>query len=137
MPPGADHVFNIYSEIKEDHVLLPDECYPKWLWELEKPEKSYGELAMMFIYGQVAVRGQGHPGYDSIGGLEKRGVAEGEEERRSVPCAGWPEVREKRGPREREGGGFLPRICRTPRATPSLFPAGHMGLGDARREKRV
>ena len=53
VPPGADHVFNIYSTIKEDHVLLPEECYPDWLWELEKPEKSYGELAMMFLYGQV------------------------------------------------------------------------------------
>lgn len=46
------HVFNIYNTINEDHKILPDEAYPKWLWELEKPMKSYGELALMFLYGK-------------------------------------------------------------------------------------
>lgn len=47
-----DHVFNIYVQIKEDHTLLPDHCYPTWLWTLEDKKKTYGELSMTFIYGK-------------------------------------------------------------------------------------
>ncbi|KAK2198456.1 hypothetical protein BdWA1_001471 [Babesia duncani] len=47
----SEHLFNIYAAIPQDHEMLPDEAYPKWLWELDKPEKTYGELALMFIYG--------------------------------------------------------------------------------------
>ncbi|KAF8819593.1 ribosomal protein L37 [Cardiosporidium cionae] len=50
--PTSDHVFNIYSSIKEDHSLLPDEQYPEWLWTLNKPLKTYGELTVMFIHGK-------------------------------------------------------------------------------------
>lgn len=47
-----EHLFNIYAAIPEDHVMLPDEAYPKWLWDLDKPDKSYGELVQMFVYGK-------------------------------------------------------------------------------------
>ncbi|UVC50170.1 hypothetical protein MACK_004040 [Theileria orientalis] len=47
-----EHIFNIYASIKEDHELLPDEAYPDWLWQLDKPDKSYGELIQMFVYGK-------------------------------------------------------------------------------------
>ncbi|KYN96570.1 mitochondrial ribosomal protein L37, putative [Plasmodium reichenowi] len=46
------HIFNIYNTVDEDHEILPDHAYPKWLWKLEKPLKSYGELALMFLYGK-------------------------------------------------------------------------------------
>ncbi|CRH00105.1 mitochondrial ribosomal protein L37, putative [Plasmodium relictum] len=46
------HVFNIYNTIDKDHEILPDYAYPKWLWKLEKPLKTYGELALMFLYGK-------------------------------------------------------------------------------------
>ncbi|EUD65406.1 hypothetical protein C922_04146 [Plasmodium inui San Antonio 1] len=46
------HIFNIYNTVEKDHEILPDHAYPKWLWELEKPMKSYGELALMFLYGK-------------------------------------------------------------------------------------
>jgi len=49
-PPGADHIFNIYADQPELEVK-PDNWYPDWLWELEKPRKSYGELSMMFCHG--------------------------------------------------------------------------------------
>eukprot|EP00922_Rhytidocystis_sp_ex-Travisia-forbesii_P034650 GHVS01051474.1.p1 GENE.GHVS01051474.1~~GHVS01051474.1.p1 ORF type:complete len:110 (-),score=10.33 GHVS01051474.1:438-767(-) len=49
----ADHVFNIYTTIAEDHKLLPDESYPSWLWDLEKPKKTYGQLSLTYVYGQV------------------------------------------------------------------------------------
>ncbi|GIX65337.1 mitochondrial ribosomal protein L37, putative [Babesia caballi] len=32
--------------------MLPDEAYPAWLWELDKPDKTYGELVQMFVYGR-------------------------------------------------------------------------------------
>ncbi|GAB66512.1 hypothetical protein PCYB_092970 [Plasmodium cynomolgi strain B] len=47
------HIFNIYNTVEKDHEILPDHAYPKWLWELEKPMKSYGELALMFLYGKA------------------------------------------------------------------------------------
>ncbi|KAI4838357.1 ribosomal protein L37 [Plasmodium brasilianum] len=46
------HVFNIYNSVDKDHEILPDHAYPKWLWKLEKPLKTYGELALMFLYGK-------------------------------------------------------------------------------------
>ncbi|SBT35309.1 mitochondrial ribosomal protein L37, putative [Plasmodium ovale wallikeri] len=46
------HIFNIYNTVDKDHDILPDSAYPKWLWKLEKPLKSYGELALMFLYGK-------------------------------------------------------------------------------------
>ncbi|GFE54403.1 RAP domain-containing, putative [Babesia ovis] len=49
--PCDEHLFNIYAEIPEDHTMLPDEAYPKWLWDLDKPDKTYGELMKMFVYG--------------------------------------------------------------------------------------
>ncbi|CDJ69892.1 hypothetical protein, conserved [Eimeria necatrix] len=49
---GYDHVFNIYKEINEDHKLLEDKFYPKWLWGLHNKPKSYGELALVFLYGK-------------------------------------------------------------------------------------
>mmetsp|Transcript_44092 Transcript_44092/g.104331 ORF Transcript_44092/g.104331 Transcript_44092/m.104331 type:complete len:131 (-) Transcript_44092:39-431(-) len=49
-PPGSEQLFNIYAD-RPDHQLRPDEWYPKWLWELEKPPKLYGELALTFIHG--------------------------------------------------------------------------------------
>lgn len=53
---GYDHVFNIYKDIEEDHELLPDSCYPQWLWRLQEKPKTYGELAMVFLYGRVRQR---------------------------------------------------------------------------------
>ncbi|KAK1442508.1 hypothetical protein BgAZ_300260 [Babesia gibsoni] len=32
--------------------MLPDEAYPKWLWDLDKPDKTYGQLLQMFVYGK-------------------------------------------------------------------------------------
>ncbi|OEH75203.1 hypothetical protein cyc_00049 [Cyclospora cayetanensis] len=55
---GYDHIFNIYKDIDEDHKLLPDACYPKWLWQLQGKPKSYGQLAMMFLYGKVRCKGR-------------------------------------------------------------------------------
>eukprot|EP00927_Polykrikos_kofoidii_P013657 TRINITY_DN15932_c0_g1_i1.p1 TRINITY_DN15932_c0_g1~~TRINITY_DN15932_c0_g1_i1.p1 ORF type:complete len:136 (+),score=22.96 TRINITY_DN15932_c0_g1_i1:24-410(+) len=46
----STQLFNIYAG-RPDEVIRPDEWYPKWLWDLDKPNKSYGELAMMFIHG--------------------------------------------------------------------------------------
>ncbi|KAL8271504.1 hypothetical protein Esti_004539 [Eimeria stiedai] len=51
-PSGYDHVFNIYKDIAEDHEMLPDECYPSWLWRLADQPKSYGQLASIFLYGR-------------------------------------------------------------------------------------
>ncbi|PFH32770.1 ribosomal protein L37 [Besnoitia besnoiti] len=50
-PAGADHIFNIFKDISVDHKLLDDKDYPAWLFTLDKPEKTYGELAMTFLYG--------------------------------------------------------------------------------------
>lgn len=47
-----EHLLNIYAAIPQDHTMLPDECYPKWLWDLDKPDKTYGELLLMFVYGK-------------------------------------------------------------------------------------
>ncbi|KAL8424455.1 hypothetical protein Efla_001057 [Eimeria flavescens] len=52
---GAEHVFNIYKEVKEDHELLPDDCYPAWLWRLAAKPKTYGELAATFLASSVRV----------------------------------------------------------------------------------
>mmetsp|Transcript_19934 Transcript_19934/g.45983 ORF Transcript_19934/g.45983 Transcript_19934/m.45983 type:complete len:131 (-) Transcript_19934:12-404(-) len=49
-PPGSEQLFNIYAG-REDDKLRPDDWYPKWLWELEKPPKKYGDLALTFIHG--------------------------------------------------------------------------------------
>eukprot|EP00928_Gymnodinium_smaydae_P067765 TRINITY_DN5075_c2_g7_i1.p1 TRINITY_DN5075_c2_g7~~TRINITY_DN5075_c2_g7_i1.p1 ORF type:complete len:155 (-),score=42.35 TRINITY_DN5075_c2_g7_i1:212-619(-) len=49
-PGGHNQLFNIYAG-REDEKIMPDEHYPAWLWDLEKPRKGYGELAMMFIHG--------------------------------------------------------------------------------------
>ncbi|CAD7964040.1 unnamed protein product [Amoebophrya sp. A120] len=49
--PGAGDVFNIFANVP-DVQLQPDEAYPKWLWDVEKPQPTYGELSLMFIYGQ-------------------------------------------------------------------------------------
>ncbi|KEP64724.1 UNVERIFIED_CONTAM: ribosomal protein L37 [Hammondia hammondi] len=49
-PAGADHVFNIFKDLP-DHKILEDKDYPAWLFTLDKPEKTYGELAMTFLYG--------------------------------------------------------------------------------------
>lgn len=49
----GEHLFNIYASIPEDHKILPDEAYPKWLWDLDTPDKTYGELVQMFVHGKV------------------------------------------------------------------------------------
>lgn len=49
--PGLDHIFNIFSGL-DDVKIQPDESYPDWLWELEKPQKSYGEMEATFVYGK-------------------------------------------------------------------------------------
>lgn len=46
----ASHVFNIYAGVP-DCTLEKDEMYPKWLWSLADPPKTYSELASTFIYG--------------------------------------------------------------------------------------
>ncbi len=51
---GSDQVFNVFVD-KPDHRILPDEFYPKWLFNLASPTKSYGELSLMFVYGQVSL----------------------------------------------------------------------------------
>jgi len=48
--PGLDHVFNIYAG-GEDQKILPDHKYPAWLFELDKPQKTFGEMEAMFVYG--------------------------------------------------------------------------------------
>uniref|UniRef100_A0A0G4GSG9 Large ribosomal subunit protein mL54 n=1 Tax=Chromera velia CCMP2878 TaxID=1169474 RepID=A0A0G4GSG9_9ALVE len=48
---GSNHIFNIFAE-QEDHRILPDEFYPKWLYNLALPEKRYGELCQNFIHGK-------------------------------------------------------------------------------------
>ncbi|EDO06025.1 ribosomal protein L37 family protein [Babesia bovis T2Bo] len=50
--PCDEHLFNIYAGIPVDHTILPDEAYPSWLWDLDKPDRTYGELMKMFVYGQ-------------------------------------------------------------------------------------
>ena len=48
---GADHVFNIYNG-EQDVKPGPDTQYPKWLWSLTEPQKTYGELESVFVYGR-------------------------------------------------------------------------------------
>lgn len=48
---GVDHIFNIFKDVPVDHKILDDNEYPAWLFTLDKPEKTYGELAMTFLYG--------------------------------------------------------------------------------------
>ena len=47
----SSHVFNIYAGV-EDPTIQADEMYPKWLWSLADPPKTYGELSSMFVYGK-------------------------------------------------------------------------------------
>uniref|UniRef100_A0A7S2H0B1 Large ribosomal subunit protein mL54 n=1 Tax=Alexandrium andersonii TaxID=327968 RepID=A0A7S2H0B1_9DINO len=49
-PPGANQLFNIYAD-RPDEEIKPDSWYPKWLFELDKQPKNYGELSMMFVHG--------------------------------------------------------------------------------------
>ena len=46
----SGHIFNIFAGVP-DSVLQDDSYYPKWLWSLADPPKSYSELSSMFIYG--------------------------------------------------------------------------------------
>ncbi|CAD7935741.1 unnamed protein product [Amoebophrya sp. A25] len=48
--PGAGDVFNIFANVP-DVQLKDDACYPDWLWTLNEPGPTYGELSLMFIYG--------------------------------------------------------------------------------------
>ncbi len=32
--------------------MQPDDKYPAWLWDLDKPQKTYCEMEAMFVYGQ-------------------------------------------------------------------------------------
>ena len=47
----GSHVFNIFAGVP-DAELLPDEQYPKWLWTLSDPPKTYSQLSSTFIYGK-------------------------------------------------------------------------------------
>mmetsp|Transcript_11792 Transcript_11792/g.31834 ORF Transcript_11792/g.31834 Transcript_11792/m.31834 type:complete len:132 (-) Transcript_11792:103-498(-) len=49
-PAGFTQIYNIFAN-KPEAEFRPDSEYPQWLWDLEKPRKNYGELAMMFIHG--------------------------------------------------------------------------------------
>ena len=49
--PGLDHIYNIFAGL-EDVKVQPDDKYPAWLWELEKPQKTYGEVEATFVYGK-------------------------------------------------------------------------------------
>ena len=49
--PGADHIFNIFTDTT-DTKRLEDDAYPKWLFELSKPQATYGELESKFVYGK-------------------------------------------------------------------------------------
>ena len=51
LAPGLDHVFNIYTNC-EDQKILPDSEYPSWLFDLGKPQKTFGEMESMFVYGK-------------------------------------------------------------------------------------
>eukprot|EP00448_Togula_jolla_P038544 CAMPEP_0170631424 /NCGR_PEP_ID=MMETSP0224-20130122/34629_1 /TAXON_ID=285029 /ORGANISM="Togula jolla, Strain CCCM 725" /LENGTH=93 /DNA_ID=CAMNT_0010959753 /DNA_START=33 /DNA_END=311 /DNA_ORIENTATION=- len=46
----AFQLFNIYAN-RQDEVLRPDDSYPQWLWDLDKPSKAYGDLTLMFVHG--------------------------------------------------------------------------------------
>ncbi len=49
--PGAYHLYNIFAERQDPVIQADDSCYPKWLFQAEKPAPGYGELSLMFIYG--------------------------------------------------------------------------------------
>lgn len=49
------HIFNIYNN-KDDHIVLPDSAYPTWLWSLNRQQKTYGELSLMFVHGEGVER---------------------------------------------------------------------------------
>jgi large subunit ribosomal protein L54 len=49
--PGMDHIFNIFADT-EDVKVKSDEFYPEWLWRLDKPQKTYGEMESMFVHGK-------------------------------------------------------------------------------------
>mmetsp|Transcript_95486 Transcript_95486/g.165875 ORF Transcript_95486/g.165875 Transcript_95486/m.165875 type:complete len:130 (+) Transcript_95486:68-457(+) len=49
-PPGANQLFNIYAD-RQDEEIKPDNWYPNWLWDLDKPAKGYGDLSLMFVHG--------------------------------------------------------------------------------------
>jgi len=49
--PGLDHIFNIFAGA-DDPKVLEDDKYPAWLFDLEKPQKTFGEMEAMFVYGQ-------------------------------------------------------------------------------------
>jgi len=46
----SGHIFNIFAGVP-DSALQSDDMYPKWLWSLADPPKSYSDLSSMFIYG--------------------------------------------------------------------------------------
>ena len=48
--PGADHLFNIFADRKDD-TLMEDDKYPEWLWEFDKRKPYYGSLALKFVHG--------------------------------------------------------------------------------------
>lgn len=47
----SGHIFNIFSGVS-DLKDEPDDTYPKWLWSLAEPAKSYATLSSTFIYGK-------------------------------------------------------------------------------------
>lgn len=49
--PESGHIFNIFAGVP-DLKVSGDEMYPKWLWSLAEPAKSYADLASTFIYGK-------------------------------------------------------------------------------------
>ena len=46
----SGHIFNIFAGVP-DPVVQDDSYYPKWLWSLADPPKTYSELSSTFIYG--------------------------------------------------------------------------------------
>lgn len=46
----SGHIFNIFAGVP-DLQLQSDDMYPKWLWSLADPPKSYSDLSSAFIYG--------------------------------------------------------------------------------------
>ena len=47
----SGHVFNIFAG-QPDSKLEEDEGYPKWLWSLADPPKTYAQLSSTFVYGK-------------------------------------------------------------------------------------
>jgi large subunit ribosomal protein L54 len=46
----SSHIFNIFAGVP-DPTVQDDSFYPKWLWSLADPPKTYSELSSTFIYG--------------------------------------------------------------------------------------